>query len=598
MTHDTTPRPVGVPDRVPAPARVWPGRVARVVSGLAVLGLVGGAVVAATRLPARDDAAVPATRVAVPAATTSLVCPGTLVLPDDTGRGDSAFNPVPVAPDTRVSALTAGTTDGPGAIRPLTQASSLAKLPAGGAAAMVDDVTKPLVVAADPGDDRAARLAGATGTFVTAGDLRGLAAASCQEPTADAWLVGGSTELSSTAHLVLVNAGSTPAQVTVQVWGPNGLADLSTDQYLVAPRAQKVLHLAALAPEQRRVAVHLTATGGRVAAYVQDSSLSGFTPTGTDLVVAGTQPATEQVVPGVSVTSSDVDDAVVPAVRLLVPGTRAAKATITLLGPDGASVLPGGDAVGLTAGSVTDVSLGGLAAGVYTLVVRADQPVLASAVVTRRGGAAPQGGGTMVDRAWAAATTAGRSGVVAVPQGTTGSLVLSGVAARGVTGDATGTLRILGEHGKVLATRPVRISAGSTGAWTLGGLVGDDETLAVAPPADDAGDAGDGGDGDDAGDDAAPSGDATPELPANLGGAQTWFAPDPAPTKPVTTTGGPTVTGVDLVTDGGARVRLAWAVVATVDRPDGQLVSVLDPVAVASGTPDVALQRDSRAGIR
>lgn len=592
VEQDGTPHGAAPAGGADGHGRVWRGRVVRVVSGLAVLGLVGATVVAATRLPARDAQSVAATRVAVPAATASLVCPGSPILPTNAGRGDSAFNPVPVAPVTRVSALTAGPSDGPGAVVPLTQAGTLATLPAGAGSATVPDVTAPLVVQAEPGDGTAARLAGVSASLVTAGDLRGLVAASCQAPSADAWLLGGSTELSSTAHLVLVNSGSTPAQVTVQVWGPNGLADLSTDEYLVAPRAQRVLHLGALAAQQRRVAVHVTASGGRVAAFVQDSSLDGFTPTGTDLVVAGTQPAVEQVVPGVSVTASTAADAVGPALRLLVPGSRAARATVTLLGPGGPTKLPGADSVKLAGGSVTDVPLGGLAPGSYTAVVRADRPLLASAVVTRRGAAAPQGGGTMIDRAWAAAADPGRSGVVALPAGAQGSLVLSGVAGAGVTGDATGTLRVLGTDGAVLATRPVRIAAGSTGAWSLASLASGDETLAVAPPTPESAD--DGSDG--------ASDDPTPALPTNLGDAQTWFAPDPPPTSTAPATpppsAGPVVTGVDLVTDAGAHVRLAWALVATVDRPDGQLVSVLDPVPVATGAPDVAVQRESRAGIR
>ena len=58
------------------------------------------------------------------------------------------------------------------------------------------------------------------------------------------------------------------------------------------------------------------------------------------------------------------------------------------------------------------------------------------------------------------------------------------------------------------------------------------------------------------------------------------------------------VVGVDLVTDDGADVALAWALVSEVTRADGILVSVLDPVAVPRTTPDVAVREDARLGTR
>src|SRR5690606_21698813 len=61
----------------------------------------------------------------------------------------------------------------------------------------------------------------------TQGDLRGLAAAPCQTPTTEQWLLGGSTELGSSARLVLQNPNRTAATVEVEVWGPAGRLELA-----------------------------------------------------------------------------------------------------------------------------------------------------------------------------------------------------------------------------------------------------------------------------------------------------------------------------------------------------------------------------------
>ena len=533
--------------------QVWLGRLARAVSGLAVLGLTVAVVVAGARVPEKDLDGVATTVVPVPPTASTLVCAGPLIQPDDTGRGDSAFDPTPVDPVTTITVVTSvPDRDGSsaGTVAPLDRSAVTATLAPGGTAAVVPDVTGPLVVRAEPGS-APARVAAASAGLVTDGDLRGLAAASCQQPTADAWLLGGATDLSSTAQLVLSNAGSTPAEVTLAIWGPSGPADLTGERFLVAPGAQRVVVLGGIAAEQRRLALHVSATGGRVGVHVQDSAIDGFTPAGTELVVPGAAPARRQVVPGLAVVDSAVGDLSAPALRLLAPGETGTTAQVTLLGPTGVTELPGAASVALAPGEVTDVPLGGLPAGSYTAVVDADQPVLASAVVTRPGVVGELDDVPSVERGWAASTAVGRSGVVAVPAGTRGTLVAGAVATGAdpsTGGSAMATLRFLGADGSVLAERRLRLDAGTTGAWSVDQLAsgtGDVVLAAAAGPAEPAG-----------------------------------------------------VVGVDLVTDEGAAVGIAWALVAEADEPDGVLVSVLDPVPVPRTSPDVAVREDPRLGTR
>ncbi|MGY4643099.1 DUF5719 family protein [Cellulomonas sp. URHB0016] len=485
---------------VPASA-VWRGRLARAVSGIAVLGAVAG-VVALGQWPLSGTAAaptVPPEQVAVPPSATTLVCPGPLILPDDTGRGDAAFDPTPVDPVTSLTAVTSvaagaqGEAVAAGAVTTLDGSRTSATLPPGGAGTTVSPVAGPLVVHAQPGTEPA-RVGAVAGGLVTAGDLRGLSAASCLQPVADAWLVGGATDLSSTAHLVLDNAGSTAAEVTLELWGPSGRVDLSGERYLVAPGGERVVGLGGVAAEQRRVALHVTATGGRVGVHVQDSALDGFTPVGTDLVVPGAPPSRRQVVPGVAVVASAVDDPHAPAVRLLAPGHAPTTAHVTLLGPTGPLQLPGAESVELTPGEVTDVPLGGLAAGAYTVLVSAAEPVVAAAVVSRPGSPGVLDDTPSAERGWAASVTPGPGGVVVLPEGTRGTLVVGAVPDGdddGTEGTALGTLRLLGARGELLGERPVSVPAGTTGSWTLEGLLsgkgplrpGSTTATTPAPPA-------------------------------------------------------------------------------------------------------------------
>lgn len=530
------------------------GRVTRVLSGLLVLGLTGGVVALAGTLPASPAAtadALPADEVDVAATAGTLVCPGPLRLPDDSTSGDSAFDRVPVDPVERVTVVGA-------------RAGTVSLTPLGGTAQTLDDgstvlgsPTAPVVVRADPVDGEPARVAGATGSVVTDGDLRGLSAASCARPASDAWLVGGSTELESTADLVVVNPGATAADVTVEAWGPAGPVDLGSGAtQLVAPGDQRTLVLPGVAAEQRRLVVHVSAAGGQVSAYLQDSLLDGFTPRGTDLVAAGSAPATEQVVPGIVVPGAEVDDPDAGALRLLAVGDESATVSVRLLGPDGEEDLPGAQALDLPAGEVTDVSLGGLAAGSYTAVVEADVPVVAAAMTARTGDAGDLDEGPRLERAWSAATTPG-GGLVAVPSGTTGSVTIGAVPTGVEVDDEPGsTPSPEPTEGQRPDPDAAEEPSGPTVTVTVrgygaAGLVGEEEV----------------------------------EVPV---GATVRYAVRGL---------GAGVTGVEVVPGDDPRAEISWALLTSATAEDGTLLSVLSPLVDTEAVTSARVREASRLGV-
>lgn len=461
------------------PAREGIARLAlRAGSGLLVAVLAGGAVAGATYLGVAAPVTVAADEVEVAPTPVALQCAGPVVLPQRAQRGDAAFDPAPVAPIVTLDALTsAGAGAGPLAVEPLGGGPAVSELGAGGGSVFVPAVGEPLLVRAQP---QAAPpvVAATSASAVSAGDARGLAAASCRAPGNDEWFVGGSTAVGATATLVLTNPGLTAAQVELEVFGPNGRVEPTTTQHVVAPGATKEVDLGGAAADQAALVVHVTVAGGLVAAHVQDTAVRGFTPAGTDVVVPGTGPAPRQVVTAVVAPASKVGDADAPVLRLLAPG-EATTARVALLGADGPVDLPGAQEVVLAAGEVTDVPLGGLPAGAYTVVVDADVPLVAGAVVSARGTPGELDDEPRVERAWSSATPTGEHGAVALPRRVRGVQVVVGAVGQDVDdhGEGVGRLRVLGRSGDVLAEHTVRVDAGTTGAWDVADLA--DEAAAV-----------------------------------------------------------------------------------------------------------------------
>jgi hypothetical protein len=545
-----------------------PGRVGRVVSGVGVVAVLGAVTTVALRLPGPASDVTGGSVVPVPPTATTLVCPGPVVRATDDGAGDAAFDPAPVQTVTsqRLAVPAAAPGAGPGAapaeatapatttVTPLGGGDLLVELEGVGTAGALDAVAGPTLVRADPVAGGPATVAGATASITTQGDLRGLAAASCQEPSASTWLVGGSTEIGSSALLVVANPGRTPAQVSLELWGPSGALDpAGASTFLVAPGEQRAVLLEGVAAEQRRVAVHVTAAGGLVSAHLQDSRLVGFTPAGTDLVVAGAAPATRQVVGAVVVPESAVEQPDTALVRVLAPGEDPADVRLTVLGADGPVPLPGAESLELGPGEVTDVSLAGLPAGAYTVVVDADVPVVAGAMLTRTGDPVELGDIPTLERAWSSAGPTGDTGVVALPPGVAGTVVVAGVPAVGddVLTDGAGTagvpargeLRVIGADGATVGSAPLDVPAGRSVRLDPALVAGGAEVAAVQ---------------------LVPAG-----IPTGTADA------DPA-----------------------AGTSLAWAVLGTYGTGPEELLSVLAPVPAADPRPDVVVRAGDRLGLR
>lgn len=405
--------------RMPSRWKALPhaGRLGGVFSAI-VLVAAGGGLVSATALsPQGPGSSRPfaAPLAAVPAGSSIGVCPGPARLLEGAPVGtDPQFSPESATAKSDVSAIVLGSSANglPGSRLATLKGSTLLELakatPASGSPSAtakpanavpragvvsqrgVDEVS---VLSADAQADRQASAGAVMRYAAEDGDLRGSAAAACQQPANDLWLVGANTALGRTAVLNLSNASGSAATVSLELFGAKGQIQAPGSRgLLVAPGTTRSIILAGLAPGQERLSVRVRSAGGPVAAVIQQSVLRGLTPGGVEFITPATAPALRQVISGVDIQDpaglagltgkSGFGDAG-PALQIAVPGPADAVIAVKLYGRDGQKALPGGGVVTAKAGTVTEVPLSGVPAGPYTVAVSSDVSFTAAARVTR-----------------------------------------------------------------------------------------------------------------------------------------------------------------------------------------------------------------------
>lgn len=254
----------------------------------------------------------------------------------------------------------------------------------------------PIIISTPPLDstDRVL-LSGAQAEQAASGDFVGLAAADCAVAGSDTWLAGGSTIVGRTTLLTLANPSEVPATVSIELFGENGaIAAPGTNGIIVPASGQRVLSLAGFAPGVVSPVVHVTSTGGQVLASLQHSVVRGLQPGGVD-VVESTGLSLDSIIPGVRVTNAEAVEALsgggesfadtLAVLRVFAPGNGDVSLTVSLIPEDGAET---GDsfALDIDAGRVSDVPIGELATGNYTVRVESKVPVLSSVRVTSAAG--------------------------------------------------------------------------------------------------------------------------------------------------------------------------------------------------------------------
>lgn len=243
----------------------------------------------------------------------------------------------------------------------------------------------PTVLSAPPSNtpDQPTLLVGAQTQNTAADTLSGLAAAACGEGSTDQWLVGGSTEVGRTSLLFLANTLDVDATASIEIFGEKGLVDApGMTGLVVKAHSQRIISLAAFAPNLVEPVVHVTTTGGQVLATLQQSVTRVVTASGIDFVQPGSAPARQQVIPGVALNGmanqegegGTVTSDLAPTIRVLVPGTAGAEVTATIIPATGEPIVIKSQ---VTAQHTIQLPFAGVADGIYTVVVSAEVPIVA-----------------------------------------------------------------------------------------------------------------------------------------------------------------------------------------------------------------------------
>lgn len=215
-------------------------------------------------------------------------------------------------------------------------------------------------------------------------NVRGLAASECQTPAPEIWLAGGETTTGRQLALSLSNPYEVSALIDVDVWGATGpiIAPLGRG-ILLAPKSQRVISVAGLAPNEPSPVLRVTSAGVGVVASVHYSIVRGLEADGLSVMGSQPPPSTQRVIIG---AYSPPEEVLGPLrgkdgyrdlgalVRLLSPERdTVAQLTVLVAGAPEARI-----DVPLVAGQTTDFLLDEFGSGDLAIVLEADTPVVAS----------------------------------------------------------------------------------------------------------------------------------------------------------------------------------------------------------------------------
>jgi len=334
------------------------------------------------------------------------------------------------------------------------------------------------------------------------GDLTGFALQACAAPSNTTYLQGASTTLGHSAVLIVTNPSRTAASVSVDVRGSHGVASEGAVQdFTLDPGDTKSINLGGTARDEAGLNVRVLSTGAPVAASVSQQILRGVTPGGIEVIQPSGQPGQRQVIPGVRLqdprasaavgVSEDAGDET-PRVDVTDLSGQGTTADVVALAADGTrhSLASG---LAIPADSVVGVPLDKLPAGDYTVVVTAQDTVMASAGMLRGSdvkkardiASLPAAEALSTDQLVALPSTGSASLQLAAPEADA-TVTVTPVDAKGVSGPEKSVSVRAGHTVSVQAKElgsPVALRISSTAGEAFASLVATngDSGLAAAP---------------------------------------------------------------------------------------------------------------------
>ena len=223
--------------------------------------------------------------------------------------------------------------------------------------------------------------------------LNGLLAASCQAPSPEIWLVGGSAATGRETLLLLANPSLVDITVSLEVFSEGGPVQASgLSGISISAGSQTVVPLSSLIPETKTFVIHISSSSGAVAAWLQQRTVRGLLYAGVDFISPSTVFSKSLVIPGVLIRGAsdaaelkaanrDYSD-LTPVLRVFNPGTSKATFTAQI---NGATDKTFGTVIqeSVSANTVQDFEILSLANGDYSAFINSDQNITASIRLVR-----------------------------------------------------------------------------------------------------------------------------------------------------------------------------------------------------------------------
>lgn len=443
-------------------------RMALVLTAALVVALPVALIWLGQQRPAPDRSAVAVATYTVAADTTTWVCAPAPTLPTATAGQDIDYDPELGTGDGILRSEARLTAVGVGSapevsFGSLSDGTSAAPTHGLLAIATASDTTSAVQAVVSATGDDVPLVGGLSLARADNGDLRGLAASTCQRPMTSAVLVGGATAPGSSTQLVLSNPTATVATATVTGWTETGpLPDVSP---IVVPPAQVRVVLLETLSLAERIAVRIDVSGGALVPFLQHSSLDGLVAAGTDVIGPAADPATTVTFGAIDIGTDDGTDAFL---RMVNPNEGPAAFAVSLLSTDGPQPLEGAQDVVIEAGSVLDISLAGVHEGSYGVRVVSDLPVTGAIGLSHTGVPSEVDPDVPpVDLAWLPADTAVTRAALPLPTDLVDSTAVSLTNPSGTSADAL--VVAYDADGTVIEEQTITVVAGGTAPVPVSG---------------------------------------------------------------------------------------------------------------------------------
>jgi hypothetical protein len=222
------------------------------------------------------------------------------------------------------------------------------------------------------------------------GPMRGLAAASCQQPSNDFMIVGGSTLAGREALLVLTNPSPIDATADLRIFTDLGELTVSGLSGISVPaQSTTAISLASFAPTVPALAVQIQSQGAKLAGWIQARAVRGTAATGVDWISPNPEETDKAVLPGLVIRGTRVINQ-----RVKSEENSDAGHALRIFAPEGANltvqiVSSESDVFGavftgiIEPGTVSDFPIAELKDGNYSVFISSDKPVFSGLRVAR-----------------------------------------------------------------------------------------------------------------------------------------------------------------------------------------------------------------------